>query len=122
MLMPGVFSRLRWRQFGVDLTLEYGKALTASHTHHRSHRAAYFPLVHPMNASELTLGALGELRWSSGFGLRARIQRATPIADAHGTARAIVTPSAKRPSKEHHLPLVSWEGSRSASRPPGYSS
>jgi hypothetical protein len=89
MLMPGGFMLFRQRGFSVLTQLAYGRALMGSgHMHH----AGPYPLVNPMNRSELTHAIGVSVRALESLHVTGRLFGAVTLFNHDGVAREVVAP------------------------------
>lgn len=84
MLMPAAYARWTDGRVGFDASLGYGRAIGGSESHH-AHGA--WPLVEPMNLSEVTWTASSDLALARVLRAGARLSGAIPTGD--GSARLI---------------------------------
>lgn len=110
MLMPALWGSARLRRFSLSGRVGYARALASAGAHH--HHAGAFPLVDPMNASELESALAATFEPAHPFALRSGIYGAAPIATQNGAARAAafvsfgVEGTRMGAAVELHLPLV----------------
>lgn len=115
MLMPGLFGRFRHERFTLSVSLAYGVAVgdhghaghgsdVTGHEHHAhhghdtsqavsGHAAGPWPIVNPMNRSELEHAVTGAYQFADWFTLALRVYGAVPVGDDDGEAREIVAPA-----------------------------
>ena len=89
MVMPGVWARFQWQRLHGHLGLDFARAMGTTDSQHGGHNMSYFPIVQPMNMSELSATGLLELEMLGKMAIRTRLVSARPVASGNGTPRSI---------------------------------